>query len=221
LDARNRRNNTGIGIVKGKTTPFPRIAMKNYEYHRIGELAKQLAEAKVEPRIIDQIMEGGKDILRKTSPEKKADWMREAMLRMNKLLPLTTRKAVREGCACCLGGRRLKTSKAIASENATLEDRIKAANAANYVGSVALQTNGEIIVRFDLQKEPPYRCYCLPQAKKLLPITYCFCCGGHVKHLLQIALSRELDCATKSSALSSSGKLPCTFSFKIREGKPA
>ncbi len=59
--------------------------MKNYEYHRIGELAKNLAEAKIKPEIIDQIMEGGKSILRKTSPAEKADWMRGAMLRMNKL----------------------------------------------------------------------------------------------------------------------------------------
>ena len=86
-------------------------------------------------------MEGGKDILRKTSPEKKADWMRGAMLRMNKLLPMTIRKAVREGCACCLGGKCIKTSKKIASENATLEERIKAANAANYwAASHCLQT---------------------------------------------------------------------------------
>jgi hypothetical protein len=195
--------------------------MKNYEYHRIGELAKQLSETKVEPKIIDQIMEGGKDILRKTSPEKKADWMREAMLRMNKLLPMTTRKAVREGCACCLGGRRLKMSKTIASENAGLEERIKAADAANYVGSITLRPDGEIIARFNMQKQPPYRCYCLPQAKKPLPITYCFCCGGHVKHLLQIALGRELDCTTLSSALSSGWQKPCTFSFKIKKGKPA
>ncbi|MBN1568252.1 MAG: hypothetical protein JXA73_10430 [Acidobacteria bacterium] len=191
--------------------------MKNYEYHRIGELAKRLAEANVAPQIIDQVMEGGKDILRKTSSEKKADWMRGAMLRMDKLLPMTTRKAVREGCACCLGGKRLKTSKAIASENATLEQRIKAADAANYVGSITLQRDGKIIARFNMQKQPPYRCYCLPQAKKPLPITYCFCCGGHVKHLLQIALGRKLDCTTLSSALSSGGKLPCTFILRIKE----
>jgi hypothetical protein len=195
--------------------------MKDYEYHRIGELAKQLAEAGVEPKIIDQIMEGGKDILRKTSPEKKADWMRGAMLRMNKLLPAATRKSVREACACCLGGRRLKTSQTIAAENATLEERIKAANIANYVGSITLQENGEIIARFNLQKQPPYRCYCLPQAKKPLPITYCFCCGGHVKHLLQIALGRELDCTPISSALSSGWLKPCAFSLKIQKGKTA
>jgi len=190
--------------------------MKNYEYHRIGELAKQLEQAEVESGIIDQIMEGGKDILRKTSPEKKADWMRGAMLRMNKLLPLTVRKAVREGCACCLGGKRLKTSQKIASENVTLEERIQAANAANYLGSITLLADGEIVARFKPQNEPPYRCYCLPQAQKPLPITYCFCCGGHVKHHLQIALGQELDCTTISSALSSGWQKTCAFSFKIK-----
>jgi len=191
--------------------------MKNYEYHRIGRLAEQLENAGIDRDIIGQIMEGGEDILRKTSPEKKADWLRSAMFKMNRLLDMPTRKVVREGCACCLGGKRLKTSQSIAKDNKTLEDRVKAANEANYVGSIKMQENGEILAQFDIQKEAPYRCYCLPQAKEPLPITYCFCCGGHVKHHLQIALGRELDCTVRSSALSSGGKKPCTFSLRIKE----
>jgi hypothetical protein len=191
--------------------------MKNYEYHRIEELGKQLQVAHVDSAIIDQIMEGGENILRKTRSVIKADWMREAMLRMNKLLPMTTRKAVRESCACCLGGKRLKTSKSIASENTTLEERIKAANAHNYIGNIVQHSDGKIIVGFNLQKQPPYRCYCLPQALKPVPITYCYCCGGHVKHHLQIALGRELDCPMVSSALSSKWQKPCAFSLRIKK----
>ena len=191
--------------------------MKNYEYHRIGELAEQLEIAKVGRDVIDQVMEGGEDVLRKTSPEKKADWLRGAMQRMNKLLDVETRKIVREGCACCLGGKRLKIAQTIAKENKTLEARIKAADKAHYVGSVKMQENGEILAQFDTQKSAPYHCYCLPQAKEPLPITYCFCCGGHVKHHLQIALGRKLACTTVSSALSSGGKKHCTFSFKIKD----
>ena len=189
--------------------------MKNYEYHRIGELAKQLEVAKVDRKIIAQIMDGGENVLRKTTPEQKADWMLGAMLKMNKLLDIKTRKTVREGCACCLGGQRLKISQTIAKENNTLEARVKAADKAHYVGSVKMQENGEILAQYDMQKTAPYHCYCLPKAKEPLPITYCFCCGGHVKHHLQIALERKLDCTTRSSALSSGGKFPCTFSFKI------
>jgi hypothetical protein len=193
--------------------------MKNYEYHRIGELATQLGKAGIKQETIDKIMEGGENILRTTSPAKKADWMREAMLRMNKILDLKTRKAVREACACRLTGRPLKASQAIASENKSLEDRIKAANKAFSVfgGCVRVQENGEILVRFAPEGLDHYRCACLRGADKPLPVTYCFCCGGHVKHHLQIALGRELDCTTRSSALSSGGKLTCTFSFKIKK----
>jgi hypothetical protein len=193
--------------------------MKNYEYHRIGELATQLGKAGIKQETIDKIMEGGETILRKTSPAKKADWMRKAMLRMNKLLDFRTRKAVREACACRLTGRPLQASQAIAKKNKSLEDKIKAANESFSVfgGCVRMQENGEVLVRFAPEGLDHYRCACLPGAEKPFPITYCFCCGGHVKYHLQISLGRELDYTIHSSALSSGGKFPCTFSFRIKE----
>jgi len=192
--------------------------MKNYEYHRIGELATQLEKAGIERDIIDKIMQGGENILRKTSPAKKADWMREAMLRMNKLLDLKTRKTVREACACRLTGRPLKASQAIARENKSLEDRIKAANKAIAVfgGCVRMQENGEILMRFAPEGLDHYQCACLRGADKPLPVTYCFCCGGHAKYHLQISLGLDLDYTIRSTALSSGGKLPCTFSLRIK-----
>ncbi len=191
--------------------------MKNYEYGRIGKLAEQLEVAKVDQEKIDQIMEGGEDILRKTSPEKKADWLREAMFRMNRLLDMPTRKVVREGCACCLGGQRLEISKGIARDNTDLEKRISAAGKAHFVfgDSVKRLADGDVQVRFFPEGLEHYRCACLPQATKPLPITYCYCCGGHVKHHLQIVLRHKLDCTTEHTALSSGGKKPCTFRFRV------
>jgi hypothetical protein len=191
--------------------------MKNYENHRIGELATQLGKAGIRQEIIEKIMEGGVNILRKSSPAKKADW--GAMFRMNELLDLKTRKTIREACACRLTGQPLKASQAIARENKSLEDRIKAANKAISVfgGCVRMQENGEVLMRFGLEGLGHYRCPCLPGADKPLPVTYCFCCGGHVKYHLQISLGLELDYTIRSTALSSSGKLPCTFSLRIKE----
>ncbi len=191
--------------------------MKYYEIHRIKRLAEQLEAAAIDQKIIDRIMEGGENIIRSTKPVKSADWMREAMTKMDELLDLETRKTVREGCACCLGGKRLKISKAIAKDNETLEARIKAANEAHFVfgHGVTMMENGKIIVRFFPEGLDHYRCACMPQADKPLPISYCFCCGGHAKHHLQIALGRELDCTVLSSALASGGKEPCAFSFRI------
>jgi hypothetical protein len=191
--------------------------MNNYEYHRIGNLAEQLKSTGIDMTIIDRVMKGGENILRKTSPEKKADWFREAMIRMDNLLDIETRKAVREKCACCLGGQRLKISRSIAENNASLEDRIKAADREPLVfgDSVSLLKNGEIQVRFFPEGLDSYRCVCLTKSKEPISITYCYCCGGHVKHHLQTVLGRNLDCTVLSSALSSGGTLPCTFSFRI------
>lgn len=76
--------------------------------------------------------------------------------------------------------------------------------------------NEEIMVRFAPQGLDHYRFVCLPKATKSLPITYCFCCGGHVKHHLQTDLEVDLDCTVQSSALSSGGKEPCTFIFSMK-----
>jgi hypothetical protein len=193
--------------------------MKNYEYHRIGELATQLGKARIKQEIIDKIMDGGENIFRKTSPAKKADWMREAMLRMNKLLDLKTRKSVRESCACRLTGKPLKASQAIAKKHKSLEDRINACDKtfSAFGGCVRMQKNGELLVRFAPEGLDHYRCACLRGAEKPLPVTYCFCCGGHVKYHFQISIGREMDYTIRSTALSSGGKLPCTFSLRIKE----
>jgi hypothetical protein len=191
--------------------------MKTYEYGKIGVLAENLEKAGVAPEIIAQIMEGGADIRQSMTPEKKAGWLREAMQRMNQLLDRETRQAVREGCACCLGGKREKLSKAIAKQHETLEERIKAANETKFVfgHSVTLQEDGRVLVSFFPEGREHYRCACLGDVKEPLPITYCYCCGGHVKHHLQNALGREMSVTVRSSALSSGGKHPCTFLFTL------
>jgi len=187
--------------------------MKKYEYGRINKLAQNLEEAGIDQEIVGQIMEGGENIRSGTKPEKKAEWMKEAMQRMDKLLDREVRYAVREACACCLGGKRLKTVKDIAKNNETLEDRIRAANEAKFVfgHSVTLRDDERFLVCFGPDGLPQYRCVCLPKAKEPLSVTYCYCCGGHVKHHLQVALGRKLKCKVRSSALSSGGRKPCTF----------
>jgi len=193
--------------------------MKNYEYRHIRKLAEQLEIAGIDREIIDRIMEGGEDIRGKSSPEEKADWFRGAMIRMDNLLDLPTRKAIREGCACRVGRRSGKVSQDIAKENATLEARIAAANKTfmGFGGGVWMQDNGEIIVRFAPKGPEGYRCSCLPKAEKPISVTYCYCCGGHVKHHFQISLGLKLEATPRGTALSTGGKKPCTFSLRIVE----
>lgn len=193
--------------------------MANYEYGRIRILATKLEEAGISQEIRDEILAGGELVRSSTTPEKKAEWMREAMNRMDALLDLRTRNAIREGCACCLGGERLKLSKGIAAKHRSLEDRIKAANETKFVfgHSVTREKDGRILVSFYPEGLDKYPCVCLPKAKEPISITYCYCCGGHVKHHLQTALGLKLSCTVRSSALASGGKKPCTFLFSIEE----
>lgn len=193
--------------------------MPTYEYGRIAKLAESLQQASIPQHVMDEILAGGEAIRKKDGSERKADWMRAAMLRMDQLLDEPTRYAVREACACCLGGKRLQMSRGIARRNRTLEDRVQAANEAKFVfgHSVALQEDGRILVRFSPEGLPEYGCVCLRRTKEPLSITYCYCCGGHVKHHLQTALGRSLACTVVCSALSSGGKRPCTFLFALED----
>jgi len=191
--------------------------MTTYEYGRIAKLARSLEKHGVNPEVSAGILEGGEAIGGRAKKEVIAAWMRDAMDRMDRLLEPEMRHAVREACACCLGGKRLKLSKAIAKEHTTLEERISAAAETHYVfgHSVTRQEDGTIRVQFAPDGLESYRCPCLPHTPEPFAITYCYCCGGHVKHHLQIALGRALHVEVVSSVLSSGGKRPCVFDLTI------
>lgn len=192
--------------------------MAGYEYGRIRKLARSLEAHGVDPAVRDDVMAGGTDIKRGTSTKKKAAWMAEAMARMDATMDVELRRAVREACACCLGGKRGKLSKAIAREQETLEARVAAANETPFVfgHSVTLQDDGRVMVRFQEPGHPgTYRCVCLKGMAEPMSDTYCMCCGGHVKHHLQRALDHPLRCAVVETALTSAGEAPCTFLFEM------
>ncbi len=192
--------------------------MPDYEYGRVKVLARELDRAEVAPDVAERIMAGGEAVRKGDKPEKKARWMKEAMDRMDGLLDFETRRSIREGCACCLGGKRLEISRGIAKSHAAFEDRLAAANQARYVfgHSVTRLDDGRILVRFEEDGKESYRCVCMPKAGELFSPTYCYCCGGHIKHHLQIALGVKLECEVRSTALTSGGKTPCSFLYSIK-----
>lgn len=191
-----------------------------YEYGRINTLARSLAVHGIRPDIVERIMQSGETIKQGTSPEKKAKWMGDAMRRMDELLDDTTKRSVREACACCLGGKRLEVSRRIGRTYATLAERIAAADQARLVfgHKVELRPDGRVLVQFAPDGLDRYRCPCLPKAEEPLPITYCYCCGGHVKHHAQLALGTQLAVEVLSSALSSGGTEPCRFALSSADG---
>ena len=158
-------------------------------------------------------------MLRQTKSAHKAKWLIAAMDRMDQRLEPAKRQEIREACACCKGGLRLKQSKAICATGRTLEERIELANKAKLVfgHSVVRLSSGPIQVSFGPDDLPSYRCVCLPGAQEPVSPTYCLCCLGHVKHHLQTALGTPLKGRLLSSALVSQGTRTCSFEFEIVE----
>lgn len=191
--------------------------MPNYEYGRVKVLAEKLEKHGIAPEIAGQILAGGEDIGKSAKPEKKAEWFKVAMDRMDALLDPAIRQAVREDCACCLGGKRHDICRAIARNCTTFEEKIAAANESPYVfgRGVSLEDDGRILVRFEDDGKENYRCVCMPKAREPFSPTYCYCCGGHIKHHLQTALGVKLKCEVRSTALTSGGKTPCSFLYTI------
>lgn len=191
--------------------------MSKYEYGRIERLYNSLVKYGVSQEIIDEIMEGGEDIKKDTKPEKKAAWFKAAIDRMDRLLDEKSRYVVREGCACCLGGKRQQLARQIAKQYHSLEERINAADKTGYVfgSGVKQEEDGTLTVSFFPDGLDSYHCVCLKKAAEPISGTYCYCCGGHIKHHLQTALGHNLTCKLISSALSSGGRSGCKFSFTI------
>ena len=189
--------------------------MAEYEYGRIKVLAEKLVKAEVGPDIIAEIMRDGEKITKTAKPEKKAEWLLSAMRRMDDLLENQVRQSVRESCACCLGGKRLELSKAIAKNFTTLDERLEEANRTSMVFGHGVTREGDAyVVRFDQDGRESYGCVCLPRAKEPASPTYCFCCGGHIKHHLQIALGLKLQCHVRHTALTSGGTKPCVLEYR-------
>ena len=191
--------------------------MSEYPYGRIKKLYEALQEHGISDSVTQKVMEGGEDVPKTAKPAVKTGWFREAMERMDRLMPLEQRQAVRESCACCLGGERLKQSKRIAKQFNTLEERIAEANQTHLVfgHSVTRETDGTVTVRFAPDEATNTRCVCIGAVETPISETYCFCCGGHIKHHLQIALGVKLTCKVMHTSLTTAGRKSCCFNYTI------
>ena len=203
-----------------------------YPHYRISHLAVSLALNNIPKEVMDEILSGGEQFcIQKDKKERVADrdnselraWFRGAMQRMDALLDDDIRHKVREACACCTGGQRHEMARMIRKNNDTLEERVQALNEARHiVGRCAeLLDDSRIRVVFGTAAAGGASCPCLRVSDDVMPVTYCYCCGGHIKHHVQTALGVKADCTVVSSLLSSGGQQPCVFEFTITEGKRA
>ncbi len=179
--------------------------MEKAVFGRIIRLDEELRKAGIEKKTVDKIMEGGNKILKTSRPADKAAWMKIAMDRMDSLLPEETRVKVREECACCTTGSRLKLMKKLSEENKDLDSFFKAVDNSHVFGKKVEKKGNKVYVNFGGSK-----CVCTPKvSNEIFSTTYCQCCKGHVKKLLESALKRELKVDIVQTACS--GGKTCSF----------
>lgn len=193
--------------------------MRQYRDGRVERLARNLAKQGVDAAVQTRILDGAEALEARTQKSEKVAWFGAAMTRMDELVDAPTRQAVREGCACCLGGKRHELARAICRDHATLDERLGALGETKLiVGDHAGRLpDGRILVRFFPEGWEHYRCPCLGDVAEPISPTYCLCCGGHVKRHLQTALGCKVLMEFVSSALASGGTEPCRFAATVLE----
>lgn len=185
----------------------------NYEFGKIERLSESLKLNKVPQHEYEAIMKDG-ELIKKTSKNKvKAQWFYNAVNTMDKLLDHNLKQKIREDCACCLGGKRAALCRTVNKDYAAVEERIKAINDTHFVfgNEIKIIAPGKYEVSFFDKTLSEKKCVCIKELDTAMPITYCMCCGGHVKHHLQTVLGVPLKVEVASSALSSKGKENCVF----------
>ena len=191
--------------------------MKKYEYGKINDLNKSMVKNGIDDGIIQKIMGSGDLIKPKSRSEEKAEWCFNAMNKMDELLDENTRKKVREDCACCLGGKRHKVCKEINEKYSTPQERIKAISETYPVFGyeIKITGKGKYEVSFFNNTNPEFKCVCqagsLYELNKKWSKTWCYCCGGHVKHHLETLLGKKVNVKIISSSLTSKGRKNCHF----------
>lgn len=185
-------------------------------YSKIEKLAQSLTGNGIDPAVIQRIMKDGEKIKQTDRNEKKAEWLFSAMKRMDKELGIEQRHKVRQECACCLGGKRHELCIRINKKSSDTTAAILAANEAKLVfgHSVKEIEKGTYEVSFFPDDIDIKTCPCVKGLGKAMPITYCYCCGGHVKYHLETVLGKRLSVKVIETVLSTIGKKGCRFELK-------
>ena len=100
-------------------------------------------------------------------------------------------------------------------------DRIAELETGHKANHISLNDDGTLTLKFGTANGERYHCPCTP-IKKLrpydFPLTYCGCCGAHVRYTHEYALGVKLRMkAIVSSMANSNGEKGCEFIYEIAE----
>ena len=169
----------------------------------------------------DKVMEGSERITPNTSKKKVAEWVREAI---NKLDTLTDKKVsskIMENCGynCSTVNKRIiEKAKARRNKYKNIEEFLEA-ELLNPMPGTRLERKGNILNQFYTPRSysTPMRCYCsllrgFPDDQRV-SLTYCNCSKGFVKKFWEGVLERAVEVELIKSSVS--GAQECEFAIYL------
>jgi hypothetical protein len=171
--------------------------------------------------IRDRVMEDSEKISQNTDKVKVAEWVKEAMNRLDKITDKKVRMQIMENCGynCSAVNKGvIERAKARRKKYKTMDEFLKAEQL-NPMTGTRLERKGDVLYQFYTPRSytRPMRCYCsllrnLPDNQNV-SLTYCFCSKGFVKKLWESVLEREVKVEIIKSAVS--GAQECEFAIHL------
>lgn len=176
--------------------------------------------------LYEKILSIHPEIKDKDSKKIKTAFMEKAMNLIDEQLNHDEKLAVLNPCACCLSGARLKNTKAFKKKYEDMDDLEglveKLREEGPFQNHVTKLVDGQIIDGVDAYMDGRYVCACggIDGTSKEIHVsdTFCYCCMGHFKFYIELALNKKVvSQELLSSPLSSNGEKPCRFSFTLED----
>jgi predicted hydrocarbon binding protein len=169
----------------------------------------------------DKVMEGSEKISPGTSKKKIAEWVKEAISKLDKLADKKVSSEIMENCGynCSIINKRvIEKARARCNKYRDIEKFLEA-ELSNPMLGTRLERKGNVLHQFYTpgSYSTPMRCYCsllrgLPDDQKV-SITYCNCSKGFVKKFWEGVLERTVKVELIKSAVS--GAQECEFAIYL------
>ena len=168
-----------------------------------------------------KIMAGSEKLDAKSEPAEIAFWMKEAMDRLDKLVPKAKRADIRKACGrgCAeVNKGTIERAKDKRRKFPSLEDYFAAELRKPLTGTRLLKEGNALTWLFTPRSfNPPMRCFCglmkgLPEDEDISK-TYCFCSQGFVERYWESVLDKPVRVELLESCLT--GAKECKFSVRF------
>ncbi len=171
--------------------------------------------------IRSKVMEGSEKISPGTNKKKVAEWVKEAIYKLDKLADKKVSSEIMENCGynCSIINKRvIDRAKARRNKYENIEKFLEAEISSPMPGT-RLERKGNVLHQFYTPRSysTPMRCYCsllrgLPDDQKV-SITYCNCSRGFVKKFWEGVLERTVEVELIKSSVS--GAKECEFAIHL------